>query len=107
LKKILKKLTWEILKRQVYFNSAIRELLYKFIQLDYENSVKHSEINIRLSQLEQTRTTAFSSKSLSAGANRTTAFSSKSLSAGANRTTAFSSKGFSAGANRTTAFSSS
>ena len=54
LKKILKKLTWEILKRQVYFNSAIRELLYKFIQLDYENSVKHSEINIRLSQLEQT-----------------------------------------------------
>jgi SAM-dependent methyltransferase len=54
LKKILKKLTWEILKRQVYFNSAIRELLYKLIQLDYENSVKHSEINIRLSQLEQT-----------------------------------------------------
>ena len=54
LKKILKKLTWEILKRQVYFNSAIREVLYKFIQLDYENSVKHSEINIRISQLEQT-----------------------------------------------------
>jgi len=57
LKKILKKLTWEVLKRQVYFNSAVKDvlhnILHKLIQLDYETSVRHSEVNSKIYQVEQ------------------------------------------------------
>lgn len=52
LKNILKKLAWPILKRQTYFNSAIKELVYKLVQKSYEYSVKAREVNEKITQLE-------------------------------------------------------
>lgn len=52
-KKILKKIAWPILKRQVYFNTAIREMLYKLVQKTYEYSVKEKVVDARLVDLEQ------------------------------------------------------
>ncbi|MBR8839831.1 MAG: DUF268 domain-containing protein [Stigonema ocellatum SAG 48.90 = DSM 106950] len=53
LKKILKSLTWSILKRQVYFNTAIKKLLYDFIQKSYEDFAKDREVSKKFSLLEQ------------------------------------------------------
>jgi SAM-dependent methyltransferase len=53
LKNILKKLAWPILKRQVYFNSVIRQVLYNLMQKSYEDSVRDREINEKLAQIEQ------------------------------------------------------
>jgi SAM-dependent methyltransferase len=52
LKNILKKLLWPILKRQTYFNSAIRQLLHKLVQKSYEDLVKSREVNEKITQLE-------------------------------------------------------
>ncbi|BAZ86319.1 class I SAM-dependent methyltransferase [Dolichospermum compactum] len=52
LKNILKKLAWPILKRQTYFNSAIRQLLHKLVQKNYEDLVKSREVNEKITQLE-------------------------------------------------------
>lgn len=52
-KKILRKLTWSILKRQVYFNSAIRDTVYKLMQKDYEFSLNHIRVQAQVSELEQ------------------------------------------------------
>ncbi|MBY5281271.1 class I SAM-dependent methyltransferase [Anabaena sp. PCC 7938] len=53
IKNILKKVAWPILKRQIYFNSAIRQLLYNLVQKSYEDSVKAREVNEKITQLEQ------------------------------------------------------
>ncbi|MBW4541512.1 MAG: hypothetical protein KME43_20565 [Myxacorys chilensis ATA2-1-KO14] len=53
LKQILKKLTWPILKRQVYFNSAIRELVYKLMQQEYEFRLQQLKVQSKVSELEQ------------------------------------------------------
>ncbi|WP_392479375.1 DUF268 domain-containing protein [Nostoc sp. C110] len=53
LKNILKKIAWPILKRQVYFNSAVRQLLYNLIQKSDEYSTSDKEVNKKFSQLEQ------------------------------------------------------
>jgi 2-polyprenyl-3-methyl-5-hydroxy-6-metoxy-1,4-benzoquinol methylase len=53
LKNILKRIAWPVLKRQVYFNSAVRQTLYDLIQKNYEYSARDIEINNKLSQLEQ------------------------------------------------------
>ncbi|MBD2725440.1 DUF268 domain-containing protein [Nostoc sp. FACHB-892] len=53
LKNILKKIAWPILKRQVYYNSAVRQLLYQLIQESEEYSTRDREVNEKLSQLEQ------------------------------------------------------
>ncbi|MEH2267216.1 DUF268 domain-containing protein [Nostoc sp.] len=54
LKNILKKIAWPILKRQVYYNSAVRQLLYNLIQKSDEYSTRDREVNKKFSQLEQT-----------------------------------------------------
>jgi SAM-dependent methyltransferase len=53
LKKILKKIAWPILKRQVYFNSAIRQLLYNLIQKNYEYAARDRNVDDRFFNLEQ------------------------------------------------------
>ena len=53
LKNILKKIAWPILKRQVYYNSAVREVLYNLIQKSNESSTSYKEVNKKFSQLEQ------------------------------------------------------
>ncbi|MEA5513692.1 class I SAM-dependent methyltransferase [Nodularia sp. UHCC 0506] len=53
LKNLLKKLTWHILKRQISFNSAVKEVLYNLIQENHETSVKNIELNEKLTQLAQ------------------------------------------------------
>ncbi|WP_375470941.1 DUF268 domain-containing protein [uncultured Nostoc sp.] len=53
LKNILKKIAWPILKRQVYYNSAVRQLLYNLIQKSDEYSTRDKEVNKKFSQLEQ------------------------------------------------------
>ncbi|WP_427161644.1 DUF268 domain-containing protein [Aliinostoc sp. HNIBRCY26] len=53
LKKILKKISWPILKRQVYFNSVIRQVIYSLIQKNYEHSVVARELNEKITQLEK------------------------------------------------------
>ncbi|MBD2168740.1 class I SAM-dependent methyltransferase [Calothrix membranacea FACHB-236] len=53
LKNILKIVAWPILKRQVYFNSAIRELLYKLVEQNYEYKVREKEVNEKFAQLEE------------------------------------------------------
>ncbi|MEH2286401.1 DUF268 domain-containing protein [Nostoc sp.] len=53
LKNILKKIAWPILKRQVYYNSAVRQLLYNLIQKSNEYSTRDQEVNKKFSQLEQ------------------------------------------------------
>lgn len=52
-KKILKKIAWPILKRQVYFNTAIREMLYNLVQKTYEYSVRDKIIDARFIDLER------------------------------------------------------
>ncbi|MEH2149284.1 class I SAM-dependent methyltransferase [Nostoc sp.] len=53
LKNLLKKIAWPILKRQVYYNSAVRQLLYNLIQKSDEYSTRDKEVNKKFSQLEQ------------------------------------------------------
>ncbi|MDZ8033951.1 class I SAM-dependent methyltransferase [Nostoc sp. DedSLP04] len=53
LKNILKKISWPIFKRQVYYNSAVRRLLYNLIQKTDEYSTRDKEVNKKLFQLEQ------------------------------------------------------
>ncbi|NDJ16284.1 hypothetical protein [Myxacorys almedinensis] len=53
LKQILKLLTWSTLKRQVYFNSAIRELVYKLMQQNYEFRLQQLKVQSKVSDLEQ------------------------------------------------------
>lgn len=53
LKRVLKKLTWSILKRQVYFNSVVRKILYELIQKNYEQSIKEKDFSQRLAQLQE------------------------------------------------------
>ena len=53
LKNILKKISCPILKRQVYYNSAVREVLYNLIQKSNESSTSYKEVNKKFSQLEQ------------------------------------------------------
>ncbi|MEH2357377.1 MAG: DUF268 domain-containing protein [Nostoc sp.] len=53
LKNILKKIAWPIFKRQVYYNSAVRQLLYNLIQKSDEYSIRDKEVNKKFSQLEQ------------------------------------------------------
>ncbi|NJM87868.1 MAG: DUF268 domain-containing protein [Hydrococcus sp. RU_2_2] len=53
LKKILKKIAWPILKRQIYFNTAIRQLLYNLIQKHYEYSARDKNIDAKFLDLEQ------------------------------------------------------
>ncbi len=53
LKNILKKIAWPIFKRQVYYNSAVRQLLYNLIQKSDEYSTRDKEVNKKFSQLEQ------------------------------------------------------
>lgn len=53
LKKVLKKLAWPILKRQVYFNTAIRQLLYNLIQRSYEYSARERSVDAKFSDVEQ------------------------------------------------------
>ncbi|BBD67493.1 TPR domain protein [Nostoc commune NIES-4072] len=53
LKNILKKIAWPIFKRQIYYNSAVRQILYNLIQKSDEYSTRDREVNERLSQLEQ------------------------------------------------------
>lgn len=52
-KKILKKIAWPILKRQVYFNTAIRELLYNLVQKTYEHSARDKSVDAKFVDLEQ------------------------------------------------------
>lgn len=53
LKNILKKITWPILKRQVYYNSAVRQVLYNLIQKSDESFTRDRELNNKFSQFEQ------------------------------------------------------
>nr|MDZ8129558.1 DUF268 domain-containing protein [Nostoc sp. DedQUE07] len=53
LKNILKKISWPIFKRQVYYNSAVRRLLYNLIQKTDQYSTRDKEVNKKLSQFEQ------------------------------------------------------
>ena len=53
LKNILKKISWPIFKRQVYYNSAVRQILYNLIQKSDEYSIRNKEVNKKFSQLEQ------------------------------------------------------
>ncbi|MEH2084981.1 MAG: DUF268 domain-containing protein [Nostoc sp.] len=53
LKNILKKIAWPIFKRQVYYNSVVRQLLYNLIQKSDEYSTRDKEVNKKFSQLEQ------------------------------------------------------
>ncbi|MEH2055086.1 MAG: DUF268 domain-containing protein [Nostoc sp.] len=53
LKSILKKIAWPIFKRQVYYNSAVRQLLYNLIQQSDEYNTRDKEVNKKFSQLEQ------------------------------------------------------
>ncbi|WP_375495445.1 DUF268 domain-containing protein [uncultured Nostoc sp.] len=53
LKSILKKIAWPIFKRQVYYNSAVRQLLYNLIQQSDEYNTRDKELNKKFSQLEQ------------------------------------------------------
>jgi 2-polyprenyl-3-methyl-5-hydroxy-6-metoxy-1,4-benzoquinol methylase len=53
LKKILKKLTWSILKRQVYFNSAVRKIIYELVQKDYERSIQEQNISEKIADIQQ------------------------------------------------------
>ncbi|MEH1867768.1 MAG: class I SAM-dependent methyltransferase [Nostoc sp.] len=53
LKNLLKKIAWPIFKRQVYYNSAVRQLLYNLIQKSDEYSLRDKEVNKKFSQLEQ------------------------------------------------------
>jgi 2-polyprenyl-3-methyl-5-hydroxy-6-metoxy-1,4-benzoquinol methylase len=53
LKKILKTIAWPILKRQVYFNAAIRQLLYNLIQKSYESAARNRNVDARFLDLEQ------------------------------------------------------
>ncbi|WP_322694468.1 class I SAM-dependent methyltransferase [Nostoc sp. DedSLP03] len=53
LKNILKKISWPIFKRQVYYNSAVRRLLYNLIQQTDQYSTRDKEVNKKLSQFEQ------------------------------------------------------
>lgn len=53
LKKILKKLTWSILKRQVYFNSAVRKIIYELVQKDYEHSIQEQNISEKIANIQQ------------------------------------------------------
>ena len=41
------------MKRQVYFNSAVRKILYELIQKNYEQSIKEKDFNERLAQLQE------------------------------------------------------
>jgi 2-polyprenyl-3-methyl-5-hydroxy-6-metoxy-1,4-benzoquinol methylase len=52
LKNLLKKIAWPIFKRQVYYNSAVRQLLYNLIQKSDEYSTRDKELNKKFSQLE-------------------------------------------------------
>ncbi|MEH1781097.1 MAG: DUF268 domain-containing protein [Nostoc sp.] len=53
LKSILKKIAWPIFKRQVYYNSAVRQLLYNLIQQSDEYNTRDKKLNKKFSQLEQ------------------------------------------------------
>ncbi|MDZ8064073.1 MAG: hypothetical protein RMY64_00315, partial [Nostoc sp. DedQUE08] len=53
LKNILKKISWPIFKRQVYYNSAVRRVLYNLIQKTDQYSTRDKEVNNKLSQFEQ------------------------------------------------------
>ena len=53
LKNILKKIAWPILKRQVYYNSAVRQVLYNLIQKSDESSTRDRELNNKFFQFEQ------------------------------------------------------
>ena len=43
IKKILKRIAWPILKRQVFFNATIRQILYGLVQKNHELSFKEEE----------------------------------------------------------------
>ncbi|OUL33180.1 class I SAM-dependent methyltransferase [Nostoc sp. 106C] len=53
LKNILKKVAWPILKRQVYFNSAIRNIIYKLVEQNHEYNIRDKELNEKFVQLEE------------------------------------------------------
>ncbi|MCF4967337.1 class I SAM-dependent methyltransferase [Nostoc sp. CMAA1605] len=53
LKKILKKIAWPILKRQVYFNSVIRQVIYNLIHKNHEQSLMTGELNDKIVELEK------------------------------------------------------
>lgn len=43
IKKVLKRIAWPVLKRQVFFNSTIRQVLYELVQVNHELSLKEEE----------------------------------------------------------------
>jgi 2-polyprenyl-3-methyl-5-hydroxy-6-metoxy-1,4-benzoquinol methylase len=53
MKKVLKKVAWPILKRQVYFNATIRQILYELIQKSHESLSKDRENNDSFCRIEQ------------------------------------------------------
>ena len=52
LKKILKAIAWPILKRQVFFNSAVKQFLYDLMQRMHDQSLKDQDISDKILQLE-------------------------------------------------------
>lgn len=53
LKNLLKKITWPVLKRQIYFNTAIRQVLYDIVQKNYETSTKFRENSTKIAEIDQ------------------------------------------------------
>ncbi|MEA5627349.1 class I SAM-dependent methyltransferase [Nostoc sp. UHCC 0251] len=53
LKILLKKIAWPIFKRQIYYNSAVRQVLYNLIQKSDESSTRVREVNEKLFGLEK------------------------------------------------------
>jgi 2-polyprenyl-3-methyl-5-hydroxy-6-metoxy-1,4-benzoquinol methylase len=52
LKDILKKITWPVLKRQIYFNSAIRQVLYNLVQENSQNLERFGDLDDNINQLQ-------------------------------------------------------
>ncbi len=52
LKNILKAIAWPILKRQVFFNSAVKQFLYDLMQRMHDQSLKDKDISDKILQLE-------------------------------------------------------
>jgi 2-polyprenyl-3-methyl-5-hydroxy-6-metoxy-1,4-benzoquinol methylase len=53
LKKILKKIAWPALKRQVFFNATVKQILYGVVQENHVLAFKQSENNDRFNSIEQ------------------------------------------------------